>query len=111
MMKTTPQTTTKEPETRQKPNDETFYRILILPQNGSQFQGFRASFYRIFGKDAGLTVISRGAELMKDCQKIHAIGKDYENFVYKLLIIEEKAYAGAFRYAPARIDGETDIIY
>ena len=110
-MKTTPQTTTKEPETRQKPLNDEFYRILILPQNGSQFQGFRANFYRNFGKDSGLTVISRGENLMANCQKINAIGKEYENFVYKLLIIEEKAYSNAYRYAPARIDGETDIIY
>lgn len=100
---------TTEPAT--KVIDDEFYRILILPQNGSQFAQFKAAFYRAFGKDSGLTVISRGAELIKDCRKIHSLAINYENFAYKLLIIEEKAYAAALRYAPARMDGEQDLIF
>ena len=104
-------TATAMPEMREKPKSDGFYRILIIAQNGSNFGLFKSSFYKHFGSDSGLSVISRGDHLIENCRKINEVAKPFINFQYDLLIIDETAYSGAYRYAQARTPHETDIIF
>ena len=102
---------TATPEIREKPKSDGFYRILIIAQNGSNFGLFKSSFYKHFGSDSGLSVISRGDQLIENCRKINEVAKPFINFQYDLLIIDEQAYSRAYRYAQARTPHETDIIF
>ena len=111
MAKENSKDTEKTPKMREKPKADGFYRILIIAQNGSNFGLFKGSFFKHFGTDSGLSVISRGDNLIENCRKINKIAKPFINFQYQLLIIDETAYAGAYRYALPRTPNETDIIF
>lgn len=98
------------PAMREPPTADAFYRILVMANSGASFYNFKRSFLKRFGKEAGLSVISKGEHLKQYCEEIYAIAKERGADV-RILIIREQAYAGAYRYAPPRHEGEDGIIF
>ena len=99
-----------QPAMREPPTADASYRILVMANSGSAFYNFKRSFFRRFGKDGGLSVISKGEYLKQHCEEIQAIAKERGADI-RILIIREQAYAEAYRYAPPRHEGEDGIIF